>query len=164
MYDDVCILHVWHLFPTQTFPISAGRGITGSRAPAAEAVPELQPTNLHQTLPPCLYPTQRSTASPSHFHTTPPPQTPAPQQLMPALPGRCGTWSPGGKNSPNEYPDVNQCTNWCFSPTSLVGSLPFAQLINIQDWSDLVLQFVDGERLVSKNTVSTVWGPTLPQR
>lgn len=30
------------LVPTHSFPISAGRGITGSRAPAAEAVPELQ--------------------------------------------------------------------------------------------------------------------------
>ena len=89
-----------------------------------------------------------------------------PISINPSPPRHCSSWcrnfledaEPGvqGKKIHQRISCFFSGTNWCFSPTS-PGSLPFAQLINIQDRSDLALQSVDGERLVSKNIVLIIW-------
>lgn len=92
---DTCSLP--KLSPSQLF-----RGITRSRAPAAEAVPELQPRIFTKHFPHACTLHKDPQQETPNFHKPLPP--PALQQLMPELPGRCGTWSPGEKKSTNEYP------------------------------------------------------------
>ena len=132
MYDDVCILHVWHLFLPILSPSQLVEDITRSRAPAAEAVPELQPRIFTKHFPPACTLHKDPQQVHVNFHKTPLPPFPAPQQLMPALPGRCGTWREGEKIHPTNIPCKPVAPTGVFHQLS-PRSLPFAQLINIQD-------------------------------
>lgn len=147
------------LVPTHSFPISAGRGITGSRAPAAEAVPELQTrifTKHFGTLP---NPYTKIHSKSIQFPKKIPPPKPALQQLMPELPERCGTWSPGAKNSPNELPVFYSAPTGVFHQHRWLGHslLPSSSTSRIEATWRFNLSMVN--RLVSKNIVSTIWGP-----
>lgn len=165
MYDDVCILHVWHFF----LPILSPSQLVEASQEVGHQLPRRylssKPESSPDTSGPCQTLHKDPPASPIPFPLNPPP-FPALQQLMPELPGRCGTWTFREKNSPNEYPVFSQVHQLVFS-TNIAGWVtPFCPAHQHPGLKRPgAFQSVDGERLVAqKHCFQPFGGPTLPQR